>query len=107
MCPPGLPKDSNELSHLQNEVAHLKALANRRGRALVLAGGTILALGMAVVFGAVDVRHELRSCRAKLVESRQGLSALASARRGETVVAPAVTSHPAQEPRGTRPTIAM
>jgi len=109
MCPPDphdLPRDSNELAHLQGEVVRLEALANRRGWALALAGGAILALGMAVALGAVDVRHELLSCRAKLVESREGLSALARAHRDATD-APAVASHSTRVPRNTRFTVAM
>jgi hypothetical protein len=39
----------------------------------------MLALGVAVVFARLDGSRQLESCRAKLVESRQAHSALASA----------------------------
>jgi hypothetical protein len=106
MPPHGLTPDPNELAFLRREVARLEALARRRGRALGAAGGAMLALGMAIVFGAVDVRHRLLSCRAKLVESRQGLSALARADRDATG-APATAAHPVREAGSPRSTIAM
>src|SRR4029450_7299738 len=87
MRPHGLSAESNELSFLQGEVARLETLARRRGRALAPAGGARLALGMAFPCGAIDVRHQLLSCRSKLVESRQALSALA-ARRDASIAPP-------------------
>jgi membrane-associated PAP2 superfamily phosphatase len=99
----GLP-DPPELAFLQNEVARLEALAHRRGRALLVAGA-MLALGVVVGFGEVHVRQQLVSCRARLVESRQALSALARAPRDATV-APAA-SPATREPRSGPFTIAM
>lgn len=72
------PSDGpDELASLRQQVAHLEALSRRRGRMLAVGGGTLLALGLAAASGVVDVRQQLASCRAKLVESRQSLSALA------------------------------
>jgi hypothetical protein len=67
----------DELSSLRQQVARLDTLARRRGRLLAVGGGTLLALGLATASGVVDFRQQLASCRAKLVESRQSLSALA------------------------------
>ncbi len=106
MRPDGLFPDRSELSFLRKEVGRLDVLARRRGRALLMAGGALLALGLALGFEEIDVRHQLLSCRAKLVESRQSFSALANARRDATV-APAATSHPTREPRSGPLTIAL
>jgi len=85
-----------EISFLQTEVARLEKLARRRGRALALTGGAVIALGITVAFGAGDVRHQLRSCRAKLVESRQALSALARGPHDDNV-APTTARLPIRE----------
>ncbi len=82
MPPHDISSAPDQLSSLQREVARLDALARRRGRTLAVTGGALLALGVAAAFGVVEVRRQLTSCRAKLVESRQSQSALASA--GET-----------------------
>src|SRR5262245_41871581 len=69
----------DELTILRGRVARLETLARWRGRVLAVAAGTMLALGVATVVARVDGSRQLESCRAKLVESRQAHSALASA----------------------------
>jgi hypothetical protein len=96
MPPHDLPPTPDQLSSLQSEVARLDALARRRGRTLAVTGGALLALGLAAAFGVVEVRRQLTSCRAKLVESRQSQSALARAGEtpdGSTAAATTVGSH--------------
>ena len=74
--PPPIP--TTQLA-LHARVARLEALARRRGRALAVTAVALLALGVAAAFGVVGVHRQLASCRARLVESRQGHSALARA----------------------------
>ena len=62
-------------------MARLDALARRRGRqlhALLVAGASLLALGVCFGTGFTQLRHQLSSCRARLLESRQESSAVAS-----------------------------
>jgi hypothetical protein len=73
--------DAAELSALRDQVARLDALARRRGRqlhALLVAGASLLALGVCFGTGFTQIRHQLSSCRARLLESRQESSAVAS-----------------------------
>ena len=51
---------------------------------LAMAGGALLALSLAAASGFVDVQRQLASCRTKLVESRESLSALARRDTGVT-----------------------
>jgi hypothetical protein len=66
----------DELTSLRQHVVSLEARVRWRGRVLVGLGTVLLGLGVAAAFGVVDVRQQLTSCRAKLVESRQVHSAL-------------------------------
>jgi hypothetical protein len=89
--------DAAELSALRDQVARLDALARRRGRqlhALLVAGASLLALGVCFGTGFTQVRHQLSSCRARLLESRQESSAVASTDGGTRH---ASTSSPAGE----------
>jgi hypothetical protein len=73
--------DAAELSSLHDRVARLDALARRRGRQirlLLVAGGTLLALGVCFGTGFSQLREQLSSCHARLIESRQENSALAA-----------------------------
>ncbi len=65
-----------DLSALRDEITRLTLRARRRGRLLGVLAGTLLALVAAAGSGVVDIRQQLASCRAKLVESRQAHSAL-------------------------------
>src|SRR5262245_60208209 len=71
--------EPDELAVLRRHVARLETVARWRGRALAITTGIMLALGGAAVVARVDGSKQLESCRAKLVESRQAHSALASA----------------------------
>ena len=74
---PQTPADRpDDLRSLHRHVASLEARVRRRGRLVAGLGTLLLGLGVAAAFGVVDVRHQLVSCRAKLVESRQVHSAL-------------------------------
>jgi hypothetical protein len=73
---------------LRQQVASLEACARLRGRVLGVLGGVLLALGVAAALGVVDVRQQLVSCRAKLVESRQAHSALVHGDAGAAPVPP-------------------
>jgi 3D (Asp-Asp-Asp) domain-containing protein len=78
--------DAAELSALHDQVARLDALARRRGRqlhALLVAGASLLALGVCFGTGFTQLRGQLSSCRARLLESRQESSAVATT-EGET-----------------------
>jgi hypothetical protein len=66
----------DELTSLRQHLVSLEARVRWRGRVLVGLGTVLLGLGVAAAFGVVDVRQQLTSCRAKLVESRQVHSAL-------------------------------
>ena len=77
-----LSVDDAERSLLHGEVARLDALAERRLRLLRVfgvAGGALLVVGICVGAGVTQLRQQLSSCRARLVESRQESSALAAA----------------------------
>jgi hypothetical protein len=90
--------DAAELSSLHDRVARLDALARRRGRQirlLLLAGGTVLALGVCFGTGLTQLRQQLSSCHEKLIESRQESSALAAA---DGNVHRATTSEPVRSP---------
>jgi hypothetical protein len=89
--------DAAELSALRDQVAQLDALARRRGRqlhALLVAGASLLALGVCFGTGFTQLRHQLTSCRARLLESHQESSAVASTDGG---MRHASTSSPAGE----------
>jgi len=66
----------DDLASLRRHVASLEARVRRRGRLAAGLGTLLLGIGLATAFGVVDVRQQLVSCRAKLVESRQAHSAL-------------------------------
>jgi hypothetical protein len=73
--------DAAELSSLHDRVARLDALARRRGRQirmLLVAGGTLLALGVCFGTGFSQLRQQLSSCHERLIESRRESSALAA-----------------------------
>jgi len=73
--------DVAELSSLHDRVTRLDALARRRGRQirmLLVAGGTLLALGVCFGTGLSRVRQQLSSCHERLIESRHESSALAA-----------------------------
>ena len=74
----------DELSSLRQQVARLEAIARRRGRLLGITACALLALSLAAASGVVDVQRQLASCRTKLVESRESLSALARRDAGVT-----------------------
>src|SRR5262245_13061023 len=72
-----IPTDRpDDLTSLRRHVASLEARARWRGRLATGLGTLLLGIVIAAAFGAVDVRQQLVSCRAKLVESRQAHSAL-------------------------------
>jgi 3D (Asp-Asp-Asp) domain-containing protein len=81
-----LSGEAPESSSLHDQVARLEALARRRTRQLrilLAIGGALLVLG--VCFGAAgltQLRQQLSSCRARLLESRQESSAIAAADDG-------------------------
>jgi len=66
----------DDLTSLRHHVASLEARVRRRGRLVAGLGTLLLGIGIAAAFGVIDVRQQLVSCRAKLVESRQAHSAL-------------------------------
>jgi 3D (Asp-Asp-Asp) domain-containing protein len=86
-----LSGEATESSSLHAQVARLEALARRRTRQLriVLAtGGALLVLGVCFgVAGLTQLRQQLSSCRARLLESRQESSAIAAADGGTRRVA--------------------
>ena len=74
--------DAADLFSLHDRVARLDALARRRGRqvrALLVAGGALLALGVCVGTGFSQLRQQLSSCHARLIEYHHESSALAAA----------------------------
>lgn len=90
--------DAAQLSSLHDRVARLDALARRRGRQirlLLVAGGTLIALGVCFETGLTQLRQQLSSCHEKLIESRQESSALAAA---DGNVHRATTSEPVRSP---------
>ena len=74
-----LPLHPDELAVLQRRVVRLETLARWRGRALAVTTVPLLGLGFVTAFARLDGRRQLESCWAKLVESQQAHSALASA----------------------------
>jgi len=64
---------------MRDELARLQAIVRRRRHALGAVGVALLALGACAGVGVTRLWQQLGSCRAKLVESRQELSALARA----------------------------
>jgi 3D (Asp-Asp-Asp) domain-containing protein len=85
---------SSSLS-LHDQVARLEALARRRTRQLrilLATGGALLVLGVCFgVAGLTQLRQQLSSCRASLLESRQESSAIAA---GDGGTRRAATSQP-------------
>jgi 3D (Asp-Asp-Asp) domain-containing protein len=81
-----LSGEAPESSSLHDQVARLEVLARRRTRQLrilIATGGALLVLG--VCFGAAgltQLRRQLSSCRARLVESGRESSAIAAADDG-------------------------
>jgi len=74
-----LAVDGNDLSSIRDELARLRALVRWRRQVLGVVGVGLLALGACAGVGVTRLWQQLGSCRAKLVESRQELSALAGA----------------------------
>jgi hypothetical protein len=71
-----------ELGSLRQRVALLESRVRWRGRMLGITTGALLALGVISALGGIDVRRQLASCRARLVESGQSHTALAAAGAG-------------------------
>lgn len=93
--------DAAPSSSLRDEIARLDTLARRRlrlVRVLSVASAAMLALGVCVGAGLTQVRHQLSSCRARLIESRQESSAIAAADSAGRRVVTAATGTTADTP---------